>query len=137
MQNNMIKRMIYTTLAAVCLTSCMYDVDEILLSRSDISLTIKGELKMAFDENTCQLGYNTERNEFRVYDEKLADYFIVRCSAKPDSEGQKLTVDLEYTTQTDVKTMKGLAFEVRKISSDGMIWLWENDRKTGIVVKAL
>lgn len=137
MQNNMIKRMIYTTLAAVCLTSCMYDVDEILLSRSDISLTIKGELKMAFDENTCQLGYNTERNEFRVYDEKLADYFIVRCSAKPDSEGQKLIVDLEYTTQTDVKAMKGLELSVEKTSSGGLVWLWSKERKIGIIIKNL
>lgn len=133
----MIRRIIYTALATACLVSCRYDVDEILLSRSDISLTIKGELQMAFDENTCQLGYNTGRNEFRVYDEKLSDFFIVRCSAKPDSEGQKVTAELEYTTETDVKKMKGLEFEVQKVSSDGLIWLWEKDKKIGVVVKSL
>lgn len=133
----MIKRIIYLALAAACLASCKYNVDEILMSRSDISLTIKGELMMSFNENTCQLGYNTGRNEFRVYDEKLADYFIVRCSAKPTSEGQELTADLEYTTKTDVKTMKDLEFEVQKVSSDGLVWLWERDKKIGVVVKVL
>lgn len=137
MQNNMIKRIIYTAIAVTCLSSCNFDVDEVLLSRSDISLTIKGELQMSFNENTCQLGHNTGRNEFRVYDEKLANFFIVRCSAAPTSEGQKLTADIEYTTATDVKTMKGLEFEVQKISSDGLIWMWEKKKKIGIVVKSL
>ena len=117
--------------------SCQYNVEEILLSRSDISLTMKGELEMTFDENTCQLGYNTGRNEFRVYDEKLANWFVLRCSAKPTSEGQKITADLEYTTADDVKTLTGLEFTVEDTNSDGFIWLWNRDKKIGIVVKSL
>ena len=117
--------------------SCQYNVEEILLSRSDISLTVKGELEMTFDENTCQLGYNTGRNEFRVYDEKLANWFVLRCSAKPTSEGQKITADLEYTTADDVKTLTGLEFTVEDTNSDGFIWLWNRDKKIGIVVKSL
>lgn len=137
MKNNMIRRIIYTVLAATCLASCRYDIDEILLSRSDISLTIKGELQMSFDENTCQLGYNTGRNEFRVYDEKLSRFFIVRCSTKPASEGQEITADLEYTTAKDTRNLKDIAFKVEKTSSDGLVWLWNNDRKIGVVVKSL
>lgn len=117
--------------------SCQYNVEEILLSRSDISLTMKGELEMTFDENTCQLGYNTGRNEFRVYDEKLANWFVLRCSAKPTSEGQKITADLEYTTADDVKTLTGLEFTVEDTNSDGFIWLWNRDKKIGVVVKVL
>ena len=98
---------------------------------------MKGELEMTFDENTCQLGYNTGRNEFRVYDEKLANWFVLRCSAKPTSEGQKITADLEYTTADDVKTLTGLEFTVEDTNSDGFIWLWNRDKKIGIVVKSL
>lgn len=131
------KRFIYIASAMLAFASCQYNVEEILLSRSDISLTVKGELEMTFDENTCQLGYNTGRNEFRVYDEKLANWFVLRCSAKPTSEGQKITADLEYTTADDVKTLTGLEFTVEDTNSDGFIWLWNRDKKIGIVVKSL
>lgn len=131
------RRIIYIAAAVLIVSACRYDIDEILLSRDDISLTIKGELQMSFNENTCQLGYNTGRNEFRVYDEKLSDWFIVRCSAKPTSEGQEVTAELKYTTNTDIKTMKGLKMEVQKLSSNGLVWLWEKDKKIGIIVKSL
>lgn len=131
------KRTLYILLSVICLTACQYDIDEVLLSRSDISLTIKGELQMSFNENTCQLGYNSARNEFRVYDEKLADWFIVRCSSSPTSEGQNLTADLEYTTRADIKRMNGLEFNVEKISAEGLVWLWCKDRKVGVVVKIM
>lgn len=133
----MIRRFIYIAAASLTLAACQYNAEEILLSRSDISLTVKGELQMSFDENTCQLGYNTGRNEFRVYDEKLANWFILRCSSKPTSEGQKITADLEYTTADDVKTFTDLEFTVEDTNSDGLIWLWNRDKKIGIVVKAL
>ena len=121
----------------MCLTACRIDVDEILLSRSDLSLTIKGETIISFDENTCQLGYNTGSNEYRVYDEKLTSWYIAQCSAMPTSEGQEIKVDLEYTTQKSVKSIKGLECKVEKISSDGLIWLWNKDRQTGIILKQL
>lgn len=92
---------------------------------------------MSFNENTCQLGYNTDRNEFRVYDEKLANWFIVSCSVRPTSEGQEVTADLEYTTPKDTKRLHDLELEVMKVSTDGLVWMWENDKKIGIVVKSL
>ena len=133
----MIKRLLCIIGVALALTACRHDVDEALLGRSDISLTIKGKLQMAFNENTCQLGYNTGRNEFRVYDENLANWFILRCSAKPTSEGQTITADLEYATGKDPKSLIKLEFNVEKTSSDGLIWLWNNDRNIGVVVKSL
>ena len=60
MQNDMMKRrIIHMMLAMLCMTACGVDVEEVLLSRSDLSLTIKGETIISFDENTSQLGYNT------------------------------------------------------------------------------
>lgn len=131
------KRIIYMTLALAALTSCRYDVDEVLLQRSDISLTEKGKLQMSFDEKTCQLGYNQDRNEFRVYDDKIANWFTITCNAYPSSIGQEVTADIEYTTSDDTKSYSGLTFTVEKTSSDGLIWLWCKDKKIGIVIKAL
>ena len=133
----MMRRYIYIVLAALALSACRYDVDEILLTRSDISLTVKGELQMAFNENTCQLGYNSARNEYRVYDEILANWYILRCSAQPTSEGQIVKADLEYTTAKDVRSLTDLEFSVEKTSSDGLVWLWNKERKIGIIIKNL
>lgn len=134
----MIKRFIYAGAVALALSACQfYDVDEVLLSRSDISLTLKGALQISFDENTYQLGYNTERNEYRVYDEKLENWFILRCSAQPTSAGQELKATLEYTVKGDTKTLNNLELTVERTSSEGLIWLWCKDRKIGVVVKAL
>jgi hypothetical protein len=133
----MIKRLLYIIGAALALTACRHDVDEVLLGRSDISLTIKDELLVSFNENTCQLGYNTDRNEFRVYDEKFANWFILKCSADPTSEGQKIKADLEYTTDKDVKSLTGLELSVVKTSPEGLIWLWEDEKKIGIIIKNL
>jgi hypothetical protein len=133
----MIKRLLYIIGAALALTACRHDVDEVLLGRSDISLTIKDELLVSFNENTCQLGYNTDRNEFRVYDEKFANWFILKCSADPTSEGKKIKADLEYTTDKDVKSLTGLELSVVKTSPEGLIWLWEDEKKIGIIIKNL
>lgn len=133
----MLKRFFYIFAVALFVAACNNDVEEILLGRSDISLTVKGELMMSFNENTCQLGYNSEKNEFRVYDDKLANWFVLRCNASPDTEGQVVTADLEYTTSNDLKTHKGLEFSVEQVKSGGLIWLWNEDKRIGIVVKAL
>lgn len=131
------KRLIYIVIALAALTSCGNDIEELLLQRDDISLTERGELHLSFNEKNCQLGYNQERNEFRVYDDQLANWFIIRCDAHPSSVGQEVTADLEYTTANDTKTFSGLEFSVEKTSSDGLIWLWCKDKKIGLVVKAL
>ena len=134
----MIRRFLIAGTAALVLSSCQFqNIDEVLLNRSDISLTVKGNVQIAFNEHTYQLGYNTARNEFRVYDEKLANYFILRCSAKPTSEGQVLKADLEYTTATDSKTISALEFTVEKTSPEGLLWLWNKDRQIGVVIKNL
>ena len=134
----MVRRFLYTAVAALALSGCQFqNIEEVLLNRSDISMTMKGALQMAFNENTCQLGYNTERNEFRVYDEALENWFFLRCSAKPTSEGQTLKATLEYTIAGSTKTLEDLEFTVEKTSSDDLIWLWNKDRQIGIVVKSL
>lgn len=133
----MLKRFFYIFATALTVAACNNDVEEILLGRNDISLTIKGELMMSFNDNTCQLGYNSEKNEFRVYDDRIANWFVLRCATSPDTEGQIVTADLEYTTSNDLKTLKGLEFSVERINSEGLIWLWNKDKRIGTVVKVL
>lgn len=122
------------SLAAAC---AEYDVNEILLERDEVSLTIKGELRFKYTPEDCQLGYSPDRNEFRAYDDKLGDWFVLRCSADPGIEGEKVKGSLEYTTSDSKVNLDGLDFSVRKTNQDGYIWLWNGDRKIGVVVKRL
>lgn len=134
----MAKRIIYIMAIMLAATACIDNtLDQVLLVREDISLSIREQVLMSFDENTCQLGYNSARNEYRVYDENLANWYILRCSAQPTSEGQTVKADLEYTTEKDVKSLTNLEFSVEKTSSDGLVWLWNKERKIGIVIKNL
>lgn len=111
--------------------------DEILLPRTEISLTIKGEAAMEFIPATCQIGYNSERNEFRLVDNNLSDWVIFRSDAAPTDVGQKVKASLEYTSQNSVKTLRDLTFSVEKTSPEGLVWLWNKDKKIGIIIKVL
>lgn len=134
----MVKRIIYIMAMLLAATACIDNtLDQVLLVREDISLSIREQVLMSFDENTCQLGYNSARNEYRVYDENLANWYILRCSAQPTSEDQTVKADLEYTTAKDVKSLTDLELSVEKTSSDGLVWLWNKERKIGIIIKNL
>ena len=108
--------------------------EEILLPRSEVSLTIKEEVAMAFDPATCQIGYNSERNEFRLVDNKISDWVIFRSDAVPTDVGQKVKASLEYTSRSNIKTMTDMTYSVEKTAPDGTTWLWNKDKKIGIII---
>ena len=100
-----------------------------------ISLTWKGSVQVEYDPATYQLGYNSSRNEFRVYDDRLAYWFVVTCSEKPVSEGQTLTADVSWTGKNKTKSMNALKFNVTKADDTGMVWLWNQANRISIVLK--
>lgn len=125
-------------LTLILITGCVQpQPDEVLLPRTEISLTIKGEVVMEFVPTTCQIGYSSERYEFRLVDNKLRDWVIFRSDAKPTDVGQHVNATLEYTSEDSVKTLKGLVFSVEKTAPDGTVWLWNKDKKIGIIIKTL
>lgn len=133
-------KLLSVCLALLMLAGCnldMYNVQEILLSKDDISLTFKGEEQLVYDSANWQLGYNGAKNEFRVSDDYMADYFIIRCDADPTDEGQELKADVIWTMETTVKRYEGLKFEVRKVTSGGQVWLWNRLHGIGVVVRKL
>lgn len=117
------------------MASCdRYNVQEVLLSREDISLTWKKEPQVVYEPLTWQLGYNAGRNEFRVNDDSMANYFVFRSNARPDTEGQEVTAYVEWTVRTNIKRYQNLKFEVRKVSPDGRVWLWNKSQKVGVTL---
>ena len=114
-----------------------YDIDLVLLSREDVSLTWKGADQIVYEPDTWQIGCNTERNEFRVHDDERANYFTVKCSARPTDEGQELTADVQWTMISSIKRFEGIRFEVKKVSADGYVWMWSRTHNIGVVLKKL
>ena len=121
----------------LCICGCnRFNPEDILLPREDISLTVKGEVMLTYDPMTFQLGYNEDRNEFRVFDDNVGNWFTLTCSSRPTGTGDTLSADLSWTTENSTKSRRGLQFSVERTDSDGKIWLWCNEEAIGIVVKA-
>lgn len=111
--------------------------DEVLLPRTEISLTIKGETIMELDPATSQIAYNSERNEFRLASDNLSDWLIFKSNATPTDVGQEVMASLEYTSQSNIKRLTDLTFSVEKTAPDGTTWLWNKEKKIGIIIKVL
>ena len=132
------KKSIILILIAAALASCnRYDIEEVLLHREDISLTVKGIDQITFKSETYQIGYDGQSNTFRVFDDDLAHWFVLTCNERPASEDQEIKADLAWTTPNATRSKKGLSFKVEKTDAEGHFWLWCKDEAIGVVVREL
>ena len=132
------RRFIIILAIATAASACRgYDVDEVLLQREDLSLTVKGDPHFIFDPLTCQFSHNGTTNEYRMFDDRLSDWVTLKCSQRPDTEGQSLTADISWTGSSSIRTEEGLKFVVQKTSADGYVWMWNKSKSIGIVIKNL
>ena len=125
-------------LAAVLLMgSCMqYDVMEVLLSRNDISLTVKGNPVFVYQPDNCQVAFNTKRNEYQAMNDDGSEYYVLRAYQTLSSLGQEFSADLRYTASGKEKNEEDLTFRIERISnSEGLVWLWCSSDNIGIVIK--
>lgn len=101
-----------------------------------ISLYVKGQQILSYTPEKYQIAFNPDTGEIRVSDDDMADYFIVRFSEGiPGNEGEEMMADLEYTTADDLKKQKSISFRVtRTDEASGLVWLWNEKGKTGIVL---
>jgi hypothetical protein len=95
------------------------------------------ELQYEYDPLRHQYGYNSNTGEFRAYDDKLSDWFCIQCASVSLETGETVMADLEYTAQNTTRKYEGLMFVVKKISSEGYVWLWNDAKKIGVVVRLL
>ena len=108
---------------------------EALLVNQDITLTWRGDIQVAYDADLFQLGYNSANHEYRVYDDRLAYWFIVRCSEKPTDENQTVKADISWTGVNKTHKYKDIQLTVKKADSSGLIWLWSQAESIGVIIK--
>lgn len=138
------KRILSSLMIAGCLTAgCVGDtftenefMEATAEKGSEIALIERGARILSYAPDTWQLGFNDTRKEFRVHDDKMGYYYVLRCDAMPSEEGQTVNGRLEWTTYNDNK-VRDLSFTVSKIDADGKIWLWNARNQIGVVVVAV
>lgn len=132
------KRILIFVILLTAAVSCKkYDVDEILIQRDDISMTIKGNVVFTVDPLKGQIGYNDKENEFRMYGDDIGNWLVLRCRTAIPEKGHDVKADIRYTASTTTRSYKNVRFNVKRRDSEGKIWLWSDDEKIGLVVKEL
>ena len=133
----MMKRIIIL-MAFITVVGCREEnSQDTLLSQSDISLTWRGEVQLSYTGKDYQMAYNDKDIEYRVYDDKLTNWFIIKCSEKPTAEGDIIIADVSWTGVKSIKNFKEKEFKVMKVDEHGQIWLQNSSDKIGIIIKNL
>lgn len=124
------------TLALLSLTACLrYDIDEVLLERTDVSLTLKGKLQYAYSADYGQMAINADRTLFRYMTDDLATWMEVKCQTKPGGVGEKILADVRWKSTLSKGEEKDLEFEIRQTDGSGTTWLWNNANNIGLIIR--
>ena len=131
----MMKRIIIFAILIIAVGCKPSNTADTLLTQSEISQTWRGEVQLTYSGKKCQMAFNDRDNEYRVYDDNLANWFIIRCSQKPTEEGETITADVSWTGAKSIKNFTGKTFKVVKTDDQGYIWLQNSTDKIGIIIK--
>ncbi len=133
-----VRRTILLTVALVALLSgCdRSGARNAFVESGEIRLQVGRVVQFRYDPLKCQMSFNRDRKEFRIQTDNVSDFYAVRLSEIPVSEGQTLSADLSWTTATDVLNRKNLALRVVKTEGE-KIWLWSDSGRIGLSVVIL
>lgn len=129
------KRLIYL-LFAVCLTAsgCRQATENPspeFIETDELGLRIKGRVIHSFDPLSWQIAYNADRKEFRIHNDTMSDFYILKCQSLPEEEGATLKANLIWTSTT-IQSRSNLTFTVLRMLPDGTVWLF--NRKNDIIL---
>lgn len=131
------KKYIAILLAGLLLCSCNPDRDINLFTQNDaIRLQVGKNVQFTYIPLTCQLSFSSDSKEFRANSDNMSDFFVADFSDIPAAEGQKLTADLCWTTETDILSRKNITLEVVKTEGEH-IWLWSKTARIGLCIQML
>ena len=131
----MMKRIIILAILALAAGCQPVSEPDTLLSQSEISLTWKGVTQLTYSSKDYQMAFNDRDIEYRVYDDNLTNWFIVKCSQKPMTEGETVVADVSWTGEKSIKSFTGKTFKVAKTDGQGHVWLQNSSDKIGIIIK--
>lgn len=106
------------------------------LETSEPCLVIKEYVVHRYDPLTWQLGFNPTTKEFRVYNDTMTDYFILKCNELPKEPDQEISGDLKWSGSS-IKERRNLTLTVEKMDAQGNIWLWNRKNDIAVCVRTL
>ena len=127
-------------IALICICGCdkRQEMQEAIMGTHNVLLNVRGTTVFSYDENKCQLAYNTERNEYRAMADDMSSWFVLKTQARMTTLDQEFDADLVYKTSKDKdeKSEKNRTFRIIKIdNSSGLVWLNCSSRNINMVVR--
>ena len=111
---------------------------EAIVGTNKVTLNVRGTIVFSYDEVTCQLAYNTERDEYRAMTDDMSNWFVLKTKARMTTLDQEFVADLVYkmSNDKDEKSEKNRTFRIIKIDNDsGLVWLNCSSRNINMVVR--
>lgn len=133
------KRLLSILITAAALLSC---TDEgrtnpgTFTADETIRLEIDGSVVFAYREADCQLACNPVRGEFRAHTDTMLDYFVVTLDHIPETEGDKVTASVRWSTLDGERGRNEITLDTKRIKGE-TIWLCDETRRTAAVVRRL
>lgn len=100
-------------------------------------LVVGGSARHVFDADNWQELYSPTEKVFCVGNDTMSDYFQLRLSSLPVEEGQVLVGSVEWTSDTDMKGYGNLSWTVEEMTGEGLIWLWNKQRRISVAVRMI
>ena len=123
-------------LAVLTLAACAeYDINEVLLVRDDVSLTLRGKPQYVFAADDGQMATNADRTIYRYMTDDLMNRIEVKCHSKPGGVGEKIIADIKWKSRISSGEENNLEFEIKQTDGSGMIWLWNKSNNIGLVIR--
>ena len=123
-------------LAVLTLAACAeYDINEVLLVRDDVSLTLRGKPQYVFAADDGQMATNADRTIYRYMTDDLMNWLEVKCQSKPGGVGEKIIADIKWKSKISSGEENNLEFEIKHTDGSGMIWLWNKSNNIGLVIR--
>lgn len=130
------RKLAILVLALISLAACAeYDINEVLLVRTDISLTQRGKTQYVFPADYGQMAINADRTIFRYMTDELSNWLELKCQSRPGGVGDKFIADVRWKSTSSSGEEKELEFEIKQTDGNGMIWLWNNTNNIGLIIR--
>lgn len=133
---SVMRKIMIFILAAISFAACVeYDINEVLLVRTDVSLSHKGKVQYTFDPSKGQMGGNADKTLYRYMSDNLGSWMEVKFKSRPGGVGETVMADIQWKSRSSIDEIKGLEFEIKQTEGNGMIWLWNSENNIGLVIR--
>ena len=130
------RKILIFMLAVLSFSACVeYDINEVLLVHTDVSLSHKGRNQYTFDPTQGQMSLNAEKTIYRYLSDDLSNWMEVVCQSKPGGVGEKVIADVKWKYRNSNGEETNLTFEIKQTDGNGMVWLWDSENNIGLVIR--